>query len=180
MKHYIKISLRMLLTHIVVQLCALVIGVSVFMYWLTSTTWGGQLMSVVLSCFYAGFIYRRAWKMGKEDTKSYSAHKPYPIKGLIISTLTLVVTLIIAILRYAGISHHDGYSFIMGYIFGGWNFSYINLVYIPTTETVSALGWFLIFGICPFFSFLGYFAGIKNFNITDRVVYPMVYKKDKI
>lgn len=111
--------------HVVVQLFSLALGPLVFYIILGSRT-GWYIMSAALSVAYAIWVYSTAYKIAGKDIKSYSQHKAYLAKGLVIAVPTLLITLILTLLydfsfyhQFADYDMQMRFEFIVRNVFMG-------------------------------------------------------------
>ena len=179
MKHYMKICLKMTLTHVCVQVCTLLLGTAI-MGAMLNNSWGSALLSVLASALYMGFIYRNAWNVAKLDIKPYSVNKSYAFKGGVLATPILLVNAILVVLWLIKsptmIEMHDVTAFAIDRVLVIWNFNAYGFMNTQSAG-MGAFYWIAIFAFCPIASTFGYIAGMKKYNIVDRLIYPMVYKK---
>ena len=181
LKYYLIQNLKTTLWHILIQVFSLILGPLVLAIILTKP-WGTAVMSYVLTPLYAGFIYSYAWNVAKKDIKSYSVHKPYVCKGLMLSISTVLFTAIILLLWLTafGLEPQSQTQVFLQFakkaVFYGWTFTF-NGFRAGANSNVNPLFWWLSFGLCPVSAFLGYLAGMYRLNITDRFIYPLVYQK---
>lgn len=187
-KHYLKVCLKMTSAHVVVQLFSLALGPLVFYIILGSRT-GWYIMSAALSVAYVIWVYSTAYKIAGKDIKSYSQHKAYIAKGLVIAVPTLLITLILTLLydfsfyhQFADYDMQMRFEFIVRNVFMGWNFSFEGFR-SAADGTVRMLYWVLCYAMMPVFSFLGYWAGMNRYefgyNFFSKLVYKTPAKTDK-
>ena len=181
LKHYFKVCFKMTLAHVTVQVFSLALGPLIF-YIILGTQLGWYVMSAVLSIAYAMWIYSTAYKIADKDIKSYSAHKPYLAKGLVLSIPTLLITLVLTLLydfsfyhTFADYNTRMWVELIVRNLFYGWNFAFEGFR-SAADGTVSLLYWVLCFGMMPLFSFLGYWAGMNRYEFGYQFFSRLVYK----
>lgn len=178
-KHYLKMNFKVLLSHITAQLIALAIWLLAFVY-ITSKDWGKVLVCVFLSCFYAVWMYSCAYKIGERDTKSYSEHKPYHLKGFTLCAATVVFGLIFALLYKAGIAleHTNRVAYVvLTDLYSVWNFNLSVFVFFP--HNMGILFYVLSFLITIVSVVLGYLAGMYRFEAGYKILTKLVYKSEK-
>ena len=169
----------MLLTHIAVQAMSLAIAFLAFAY-LTQYGWGQVFICVFFSCFYAVYMYSKAYKIGEKDSKSYSEHKPYPLKGLALYVLIFIVTLILLAVYFLGLSFQEtnrAVYLICLNLFRFWNFNIATV--LDAGDSFATLFYVLMFAIPVFSLLFGYIAGMKRFELRARITKAVVYKKQK-
>ena len=182
MKHYLKICSKITLMHLIVQVFAVCLGPLVFMVVLGSS-FGWKLMCTALSIAYVVTIYSEAYKIGQRDTKSYSTHKPYAAKGLILPVLTLVISSVLLILyhicflnTFASFDAQMWYNAIVKLLTYGWNFTFEGFR-IASDGTIHPLYYVLVFGAPVVSCFLGYLLGMKHYELGYQVFSRLVYKR---
>lgn len=185
MKYYLKLTFGMTLKHIAVQACALLIGPLVLGS-MIGMDWFGLLLSCVLGPIYAGLMYSHAWNVAHKEKKSYSDHKPAWWHGLVLPIATVAITGILALFwtqtlrepvdgnAYAA---QMGYNLIVKSLFSFWNFTFDG--FRTSSALLGPYYWICIFAVCPIASFLGYQFGVKDINVTETYLEPLIYKKDK-
>lgn len=183
LKHYINVSLKMLWAHVKAQLFSVALGPLVFFIWLTSQT-GWQMMGIATGIFYVITVYSAAYKIADKDIKSYSQNKPYTLKGVVISLLTLACTGIFALLYH--LSYIVDLSFlrigailelVLRYGFRWWGFAFEGFRIAPD-GSISVIYWLLLFLTMPIASFFGYFCGMKKIELSYMFFSRLVYKKE--
>lgn len=184
LKHYFKVCFKMTFAHLTVQVFSLALGPLIF-YVILGTQLGWYVMSAVLSVAYAMWIYSTAYKIADKDIKSYSAHKPYLAKGLVLPIPTLLITFVLTLLydfsfyhTFADYNTRMWVELIVRNLFYGWNFAFEGFR-SAADGTVSLLYWVLCFGMMPVFSFLGYWAGMNRYEFGYQFFSRLVYKDEK-
>lgn len=184
MKHYIEIFLKMLWAHAKSQIMALILAPTVFLMILSSRT-GQYIMSIAFSIMYGIFIYSDAYNIAKSDIKSYSQHKPYIAKGIVMVLPLLAVTAVLLWFYNYSYTHvfadYDTQmkvSLAAKLMFRGWNFVFDGFR-AAADLSISYFYTALIFMFMPLFSFLGYWAGINKYEFGYKFFNGLVYKKEK-
>ena len=126
--------------------------------------------SVFVCLIYLVILYDDIWKEGKKDARSYSVHKPYPLKGLVYGLISMIIPAAIlfsAVIFDAPVCRSI-YMLIMFPFIGflgtspdnsvTWHF-YLSLLYIPALST------------------LAYYSGVKNKQRLNALFRFMIYKK---
>lgn len=182
--HYLKVCFKMTYAHIKAQLFCLLLGPMVFYIILGSQT-GWYIMDIVLSAVYAIMIYSAAYKIADKDIKSYSKHKAYAAKGIVLPVATLAITLVLTFLYDFSFKHvfadYDTQmkaQLVLQSLFKGWNFTF-DAFRIGQNGTVSLLYWILSYVFMPVFSFFGYWAGMNRYEFGYKFFSKLVYKKEK-
>ncbi len=181
-KHYFKLCSKMTLLHIGTQIFSLALCLFVFGVMLNAKAmW--YFMSFATSVFYAITVYSSAYKIADKDTKRYSVHKPYIMKGLVITLPTIFITLILTALYDFSFYHefidYDvqmNAQFIIHNLFMAWDFTFEGFR-AGADGTISVIYWLLSYALMPIASFLGYFAGMKHYDFGYKFFSTIVYKK---
>ena len=172
-RHYLGINSKIALNHIVCQLISAVIGLFAFSYFY-EYTWGKALAGVFYSGFYIVMMYSAAYKIAEKDTKVYSEHKPYALKGLVCCILTVLISLVSILLYIAGVSAG---SVVCINLFKLWNFNFT-----PFMNAFYGVApwWHLIILLCPALCvFFGYLAGMHRYELGHKFFTKLVYKDKK-
>ena len=180
--HYLKICFKMTYTHIKAQVFCLLLGPMVFFIILGSQT-GWYIMDVCLSIVYAIMIYCAAYKIADKDIKSYSKHKAYAAKGLILPAATLILTFVLTLLydfsfrhQFADYDIQMKVQLILQNLFKGWNFTF-DAFRTGANGEISIFYFALSYVFIPVFSFLGYLAGMNRYEFGYKFFSALVYKK---
>lgn len=180
LKFYIDYLLLLLLS---------LLGLLVFSF-LLGQRWGNILYSVLFLLVFFGLIYSRAWNTAKKDIKQYNNAEPYWYKGLIMSLPLLAFQLLIIgvyglisanIIPLRDIVVHTTYAFpdnavreVVSTTLGEALIPIIRLWfgYLIGFMTDDTPVWLLLLGqlVIPAAGFIGYFAGMKKFFLTDVIV----------
>ncbi len=136
--------------------------------WFATEKTGAYIYSACTALFYLIAVYSACWHVGKADTSPRSKHKPYLLKGLVIAAMAELPTYL-----YLAICFVSGNEFLMlGYRL--WQFTYIG--FMGMTDPWYPSYWLINLPVLAV-AFLGYFAGTKGFDITERVLSRIVFKK---
>ena len=176
-KHYLGINSKIALNHIVCQLISAVIGLFAFSVFYEKM-WGKVLAGVFYSGFYIVRMYSAAYKIGEKDTKVYSEHKPYVLKGLACSVLTVLISLIAILLYKVGVNSQGyGTKILCINFFKLWNFNFTPFMNVGYGV---APVWYLVVLACPVACvFFGYLAGMKRYELGHKFFTKLVYKDKK-
>ncbi len=183
MKHYLTVSLKMMWAHAKAQIFSVILGPLVFYILLSSQT-GWYLMSIATSIFYVITVYSAAYKIGGKDIKSYSEHKPYMLKGVVITLLTLAATFVLSLLYSLSYSLslpnftiEMGLKLVLQLGFTWWGYAFEGFR-AASDGNISVIYWLLAYLVMPTASFFGYWAGIKQFELSHTFFSWLVYKKE--
>lgn len=156
-----------------------------FLIWLllialTISKIGGIIYSVIATSAYVITMYSESFSQAKNDKKSYSPLTPKPYKGLLLPLgvifINILVTLIhIFALRGAGETLNlSAISANVLYLF--WFSPFISFLDMQK-GAISTAEYAVVFVLPLLSCFFGYFAGYKNFNISDKLRGFMYEKK---
>lgn len=133
------------------------------------------------------FVYADASKIAQDDIKSHHQYEHYPLKGLVMGIVPLIVTALLILLwqmTYLPFFHSligksqiaSSVFMIMQTIFVGYTFPFRAFMSIVNNH-VNWWAYLLIF-LWPLMSgTVGYIAGIYHFSIYHKIFFPFVYKK---
>ena len=182
MKHTLK---GQILSVILVHIEAAVVF---FLVWIiaiaaTGTRIGGLIYSSVSSLFYAVMMYSQGYSAAKNDKKSISRLTPFFYKGAAISLALTAANVLTAVLyRLAWSLGGDGESLVKIWAVIGnvwtlfWFSPYMNLLGMDK-GSIAVYGFVTILLLHTAACFLGYFAGYKNFDISEKFRFLMYEKK---
>ena len=173
-----------LLTHLYTALITLVFGLGAFWWFLAQDKWK-QLYAVICSIIYLCVMYTKGEKIAKQDKRTVSVTRPYPMKGFVISLSITAVTLILWLLFRMTWS----FMVIDGNIWG-WSGVVYNAAFVVWTYFCNGLmnidgghieGYmYIVLVLLPAVGLgLGYFAGYKGFLLTEYAAKNMYEKEDK-
>lgn len=150
----------------------------------TSSKIGGAVYSAIATFFWFAIIYSAGYQAEKNDKKSYSPLTPTPYKGALLSFGVLAVNALI-VLSYllAWRISGDGENLTnlravaVNAIYLFWFSPFIG--FLGTQKgAIAPFGYIIIFVLPTASCFLGYFAGYKNFDISEKLR-RLVYEKKK-
>ena len=162
---------------------AFLFGTIVFWWFLTQPIWG-YIFSAVFAIVNFCFVYSAAHSVAKYDSKPYSHFTPKLSKSILMTASIWAVTIILWALfetawRFAAI---DGYLFsltgtIINFLFSLWVFPFRSFVNV-NMGGINYIGMIVVFAVPLAASIAGYFSGMKNFVITEKIVEFVYEKKD--
>lgn len=138
------------------------------------------LFSLICIAIYMLTLYTRAEEIARYDKKSYTEKFSYPLKGVVLPIGILGVWVLLFILysvswKYDIISYNSG--FINNLLFVIWNYMYKG--FLNFTNGSFNYYYIILIVLVPITaSGLGYLAGLKNFDLSKKVV-KMVYEEKK-
>lgn len=138
------------------------------------------LFSLICIAVYMLDLYTRAEEIAKYDKKSYTGKISYPWKGILLPVGILGIWLLLFILyrvswEYDIVSYNSG--FINNLLFIIWNYIYKG--FLDFTNGSFNYYYIILVVLVPVTaSGLGYLAGLKNFDLSQKVV-KMVYEEKK-
>ena len=188
MSKYVTLNqlIEIIKTHIFTVCPIFILGIIIFAGLITSAV-GSVIFSIVATIIYFFAIYSKAFEVAKRDMKSYTREKPYAFKGLLLPTGYLILSIVIYLLYFVSWRFMSIDGVIVG--LSGWINNFICIIWtFPYTGFMtlkdgymSVSGHLLVY-LLPFAaSFLGYFAGYKNYDITvtlSKLVYVTRNKED--
>ncbi len=168
--HYFKLNINFFLKHLFWQLVCFAFSLFAFAMFIDKV-WGQVLASLFFIVYYIISAYCLSYKFGEKDSKSYSEHKPYALKGFTVVIMTLVINLILVLLYFA--LRGKASELVLEY----FNFYIVFLLRAEgALKTVSFVLMFLIPALC---SFVGYFAGYHRYELGYKMLSKLVYSNEK-
>ena len=142
---------------------------------LTANTVGRTVFSVIAMFFYFIAIYTTSLEIAQNDKKNYTKEKPHILKGLFLPVGYILTSILIYVIYFITWKYMTIDNIIIGtsgiinnMIFVIWNYVYSG--FISFSNGVMSPMSYLITAIFPIIaSFLGYLAGMKNFDITEKL-----------
>lgn len=180
MSKFIKFGqvLNIIKMHLYVSLVASFLGTMMISFVVGGTT--KYIFSLIFILVYMLVLYSKSEDIARHDKKSYTHDVPYPWKGVLLPVGIFLIWGFLYLLyyitwKYGIISYSSG--FINNIIFVIWNFIYTGFMSLGDGK-FNYLSLILIFGVPIFACGAGYFAGYKNFDISEKVA-KIVYENKK-
>ena len=173
MSKYITFNqiIEIIKTHIFTVCPIFIVGILIFAGVITNDV-GSVIYSAVAVIIYFFAVYNKAYDTAKRDMKSFTPEQPYPLKGLLLPVGIIVLSIIIYILYFVSwrFMSIDGTivrvsGWINNFLFIIWSFPYTGFMELKNGY-MSLSGHLLLYIVPIVASFLGYFAGYKNYDIT--------------
>lgn len=149
---------------------------------LTGTRVGGLIYSSISAVFYAIIIYSEGYAAEKNDKKSYTPLEPFAYKGAIIATGLLFMNILVLVTyKLSWTFGSDGGTLVklwalLGNFFSIFWFSpYLNLLGMESGK-FSGFGYAIVLVLHMLMSSLGYYAGYKNFDLSEKMQ-KFIYEK---
>ncbi len=143
------------------------------------------VMGIVFLLVYFGMIYSASKRQQERDRRGFTVTGVNKKKGFLFGGVLCAVMLVIYILykmSWALMSMNGMIVTATGHIYN-FLFGFWNMPIFASLDTVggNAQWYIMIFMYIAAFSasVLGYYAGIKNYNISERIDQSMYEKKDK-
>ncbi len=124
--------------------------------------WGFLPVSVVMMPFYFALFYQEGWKWGRVEGKPYHPVKATPLRALAASVVPGVVPAFFIIASLTGISYPT-----VGTAQKLWYFAFIGFFEQRDFFSLSEL--LIAAAVMPAAVTAGYWAGMKNFVLFDRL-----------
>ena len=146
----------------------------------SATGFSKYIFSIVFILFNILSLYNASYEIAIHNNKEYNDEKSFVFKGLFLGLGIVAVSVILYILYYFTwkcdiVTYSSG--FINNLIFIAWNYPFNNFLN-PNNGIVSVAGVavevIVISGTC----FFGYFAGIKKFDLSQKVTKIVYDNKD--
>ena len=147
---------------------------------------GRKVYSVVTAFIYLGTYYSRVWNAGRKDVKNmviYNNHHENQIR--IKQTKSIIIGLLAAIPNIAALAVYIWASATGSSIAGAANsiFRFLQSAFVGLfgvdTPYTSNLPMYIIVTVLPIITSIpAYFAGTKDFSVTERYLPMLIYKKE--
>lgn len=174
MKHYLKLNLKMLLEHFIVQTISFVLVIFGFLFFM-QYNFGRVVLCIMMVCFYLVWMYSKAKSNGEKDSRSYSENKPHYFNGLVSCGLIFLVCIAFWMFYAMNAGQTDGVGITARFLLRFWSF-YISAIFDAGGGYETAF-YILMFVIPMLSSTLGYIAGMKRIDILSKLTEKIVYKK---
>ena len=174
--------LSALITHL--ELSFLFFVLWIFSISLFETTPGGIILTVIFVLIFAFTLYNASYQAEKNDAKSYTKLEPKWYKGALLPTfiLGMNVICIVSYLLVWKFACADGgltslWAVAVNAVSLFWFAPYQKLVPLEA-GTIGTIGYVCMFTVPILSCFLGYYAGYKNFDLTEKL-HKFTYEKKK-
>ena len=169
--------------HVYISCMVFLLGTLVFGA-MTVNNAGRIIFSIIAMLFYFIAIYNTSLEIAQNDKKSYTKEKPHILKGLVLPVGYIAVSILVYLLYFITWKYMTLDNMIAGnsgiinnMIFVIWNYVYSGFISFAdgAMEPLSYLVT-IIFPVIA--SVLGYFAGMKNFDITEKLTKAVYEDKE--
>ena len=138
------------------------------------------IFTIISMLIYFSSIYHEAYNIARQDKKRYTSEEPYLLKGFLLSVGVVVLTIILYIIYYLVWKHmsmSNIWALISNIVYIIWTFAFNGIIGLK--EGLMAWYGYIIVVFAPvIFSGLGYIAGLKNFDINEKLSKFVYEKKD--
>lgn len=178
-----KQMLEIIKSHTAVASCLFLLGLLA-----VSVMYGfkiGMIILIILKlCIYFSVIYETSFKIATHDKKSYTKEEPYLYKGFLLPIGLVVITAILYIVYYLVWKHMtvDG-SFvsivpmILNLPFIIWSYPFNEIIGLRE-GFMEWYGYIIVIILPVIFSGIGYYAGLKGFDIISAISKFVYEEKD--
>lgn len=175
--YYSKLSAKVVLWHLIGQVSCMSIGFVAFGLLTANYRIADILVTLLMTGGYAVFMYSKLYKVGERDTKSYVPEKPYPCKGLVLSALLTVLSIVFAVLYAMSFSAGTILSMLLTYFpFRIWGYTYCAFLR-AADGSISLFYWVLYFAVPLISCTFGYLSGMHRWEIGYQFFKNLVYRK---
>lgn len=143
-----------------------------------------EILGVIFTVIYAGFMYHVVRKLAIRDYKSYTPLKPSVIKGVTFGVIVTIITaLMCAIWKLLWVyCSSDGSlmgmpAIIYNFVFSFWTFPFYGLMGASQGH-ITIIGQILMYGVPVVSAAAGYLSAKYNIDILDKFQ-RSVYEKDE-
>lgn len=152
---------------------------------LTSNATGRIVFSVIAMFFYFIAIYNTSLEIAQNDKKSYTTENPHILKGLFLPVGYILTSILIYVLYFVTWKYMTVDNIIVGtsgiinnMIFVIWNYVYSGFISF-SNGAMSPISYLITIIFPVIASFLGYLAGMKNFDITEKLNKAVYEEKEE-
>lgn len=166
-------------THCCVSVIAFLVGTTLSP--MIVTKFSKNLFSLIFIFLYMVLIYNKSESIARRDRKTYTEEKPYKCKGLVLPLGIYLVWGFLYVMYYISwkyqiISYTSG--FINNLLYIMWNYCYYAFINVGNLN-VGVLSIIMFFTVPLITCMLGYFAGYRNFDLSEKVAGIIYEKKDE-
>ncbi len=166
-------------THFVVSVIAFFVGTTLAP--MIATKGAKNIFSLIFILFYMVLIYNKSEGIARRDKKGYTEEKPYKWKGLLLPIGVYIIWAFFYVLyfvswKYQIISYTSGFLNNLLYLI--WNYCFYTFINVGSGN-VGALSIIMFFTVPLIACFMGYFAGYRNFDLSEKVAGMVYDKKDE-
>ena len=163
-------------THFYVSVIAFLVGTTLSP--MISSKGSKNIFSLIFILFYMVMMYNKSESIARRDRKRYTKETPYKWKGLLLPIGVYVIWGFFYVMYVVSwenqiITYTSG--FINNLLYIMWNYCYYTFINIGSAN-VGALSVIMFFTVPLISCFMGYFAGYRNFDLSEKVA-GMVYEK---
>ena len=178
-KYYLKLSAKVNWWHLLGQAMFMAIGFVAFGLLMANYRIAEILASIFMTGGYVIYMYSKLYKVGERDTKSYVQEKPYMCKGIVLYIGLFFISLLFAVLYKASFSTNTLLAYFLGYFpFRIWGYTYIGFMK-TAGGAISVFYWILYFGVPLVSCAVGYYAGMRRWDLGYHFFKNFAYKKKK-
>ncbi len=143
-----------------------------------------NIFTVITLFIYFSFIYGEAFNIAKKDKKNYTDEEPYLLKGFLLPIGLTIITILLYVLYYVvwrymsvngALTSMVAWTLNMPYII--WTYAFNDLIGLEK-GIMSWYGYIIVVFTPVIFSGIGYIAGLKGFDIKEKLSKYIYEKKD--
>lgn len=168
MNTIVKKGFKLIFTH--VMSLALTLFLIMVLGWVIKRV-GFYTFSVITSLFYIGLFYSDGWNWGRLEGKSYSKVKQNPLRPLIASIIPSVICITFVVL----IILLGNNNILLNLIIKLWYFPFVG--FFASTDYITITEILFSGAVIPVVAVCGYFVGVRNFSVLDKIAYAKNKKK---
>ena len=179
-----KQSFRLISAHALACFVIFIFGILIFAGLITNNV-GSIVFSTIATLIYFISIYNHSYKIAQKDKKSYTPEQPYMFKGLVLAVGIFAVSIILYALYFVAwkfMTINDALISVSGWInnflFIIWTFPFTGFIKLSNGD-MTWYGYIIVAAIPFIASFLGYFAGYKNFDLYSKFLSLVYENKEK-
>lgn len=136
------------------------------------------IFSVISILMYFLLLYTEAYGIARQDNKRYTAEEPYMLKGFLLSIGVVILTIVLYVIYYFMQKYMPAASIptlISGTVYIVWTYPFNEIIGL-SKGVMAWYGYIIVVFVPVLLSGLGYIAGLKNFDISEKLS-KFIYEK---
>ena len=136
------------------------------------------IFSIISLLTYFLSIYSESYAIARQDNKRYTAEEPYMLKGFLLSIGVVILTIILYVIYYfiqKYVPSPNIWTLISGIVYVVWTYPFNEIIGL-NNGAMAWYGYIIVVFVPVLLSGLGYIAGLKNFDISEKIS-KFIYEK---
>ncbi len=136
------------------------------------------IFSIISLLTYFLSIYLESYAIARQDNKRYTVEEPYMLKGFLLPVGVVILTIILYTIYFFVHRHVPApsiWKLISGIVYVVWTYPFSEIIGL-NNGAMAWYGYIIVIFSPVILSGLGYIAGLKNFDISEKLS-KFVYEK---